>query len=425
MNGVVTMKPLFMKLLFLLLLLDSSASNAQWENVPEISNASIVYALLAVHDTLFAGADSLVYVGASGGTEWFVGLPPAGDSSIISCLLKDKNVLFAGTFRNGIFRSTNDGLSWQPLRSGLAGLGAMDISSLLVRRDSLIAGTLGAGVFVTASDVSHPWASWGDSLASYQGENVFKMLTVGNTVLAGAGANGYMFRFTDAQPWWNPIAINSPRLVGHSVSGLASGATAVVAGTNAGIYRSTDEGLSWEQTAASVPPHTFAIALAFHESTFFALTTTPLSSSLLMSSDEGQIWESLGTFPMPNLFDIAIVGETVYLGGSGGLWRAPLSRLITTADETATAPHAFMLRNNYPNPFNPSTTIAYELPTPADVRLSVFDMLGCEVSVLVNERKNAGTHEARFDAAGLASGVYLCRLEAGGIVRSQKMIFMR
>jgi hypothetical protein len=328
-------------------------------------------------------------------------------------------------FKAASFKSTDDGLSWQPFSAGLSGLGAMDISNLVARRDSLIAETLGEGEFATASDFSHPWASWGDSLANYQGDNVFKMLTVGNTVLAGAGANGYMFRYTDAQPCWNPIPINTPRLVGQSVSGMASGATAVVAGTNAGISRSTDEGLSWERTSASIPPLTFAILLVYHESTLFALMPTPSSSSLLISSDEGQTWESLGMFPMPNVFDIAIVGETFYLGRVGGLWRAPLSGLLTTVGEITTTPPAFRLQQNYPNPFNPVTTVKYQLPAAGDVTLVVYDLLGREVAVLVKERKTAGSYQATFNAAGLASGMYIYRLTAETLIQTRKMIRVR
>jgi hypothetical protein len=74
-------------------------------------------------------------------------------------------------------------------------------------------------------------------------------------------------------------------------------------------------------------------------------------------------------------------------------------------------PSQFSLAQNYPNPFNPTTTIRYDLPAASDVRLSVFDMLGREVKVLVNERREAGVHEAMLDASDLASGVYLYRLQ--------------
>jgi hypothetical protein len=102
-------------------------------------------------------------------------------------------------------------------------------------------------------------------------------------------------------------------------------------------------------------------------------------------------------------------------------------RLIETgiAFDGRNLPVTYSLSQNYPNPFNPSTTIKYELPHSAMVRLSVFDMLGREASVLVNERKDAGVYEVKFEAAGLSSGVYFYRLQAGDLVQSKKLVIVK
>ena len=88
-------------------------------------------------------------------------------------------------------------------------------------------------------------------------------------------------------------------------------------------------------------------------------------------------------------------------------------------------PTAYALRQNYLNPFNPSTTIKYELPRTSQVTLSLYDMLGREVAVLVNDKKAAGVYDVRFDASGLASGVYLYRLRAGDFVQSRKLTILK
>ncbi|MBP1658260.1 MAG: hypothetical protein H6Q31_2861, partial [Bacteroidetes bacterium] len=89
------------------------------------------------------------------------------------------------------------------------------------------------------------------------------------------------------------------------------------------------------------------------------------------------------------------------------------------------APSTYALAQNYPNPFNPSTTIRYELPKSSTVRLSVYDLLGREVSVLVNESRNAGVHETTYDAAGLSSGVYFVRMQAGSFVETKTLLLIR
>jgi len=101
---------------------------------------------------------------------------------------------------------------------------------------------------------------------------------------------------------------------------------------------------------------------------------------------------------------------------------------VTVAGEAAPAsavPASFTLAQNYPNPFNPSTTIAYGLPEASRVRLSVFNALGERVALLVDGLQDAGTHAARLDGAGLASGVYFYRLEAGTHVATRTLILLR
>jgi len=89
------------------------------------------------------------------------------------------------------------------------------------------------------------------------------------------------------------------------------------------------------------------------------------------------------------------------------------------------APKIFQLQQNYPNPFNPTTTIEFDLPKSAFVTLKVYNLLGEEVATLVAEQRAAGIHKFNWDARGLASGVYLYRLEAGNFMQTKKLILMR
>jgi len=88
-------------------------------------------------------------------------------------------------------------------------------------------------------------------------------------------------------------------------------------------------------------------------------------------------------------------------------------------------PGNYSLEQSFPNPFNPSTTIKYGLPRASHVCLSVYDLLGRGVSVLVNERGEAGVHEVKFDGSGLSSGVYFYRLQAGNFVQTRRFILLR
>jgi len=83
------------------------------------------------------------------------------------------------------------------------------------------------------------------------------------------------------------------------------------------------------------------------------------------------------------------------------------------------------LKTNYPNPFNPSTTIEYGLPQDTYVRLEVFNVLGERVNVLTDGVQDAGYHSVVFDARGLPSGIYFYRLQAGDFVDTKKLILMK
>jgi M6 family metalloprotease-like protein len=88
-------------------------------------------------------------------------------------------------------------------------------------------------------------------------------------------------------------------------------------------------------------------------------------------------------------------------------------------------PTAYALSQNYPNPFNPSTSIRYEIAEGGHVLLAVYDVLGREVATLVNERKPAGTYAVQFSGSGLASGIYFCRLTAGTLIETRKLVLER
>ncbi|MEL6820502.1 MAG: FlgD immunoglobulin-like domain containing protein, partial [Calditrichota bacterium] len=99
-------------------------------------------------------------------------------------------------------------------------------------------------------------------------------------------------------------------------------------------------------------------------------------------------------------------------------------------DNTSAAPQAFALNANYPNPFNPTTTISYDVREASDVRVSVFNMLGQEVRTLVSGKQAAGTHEVVWDATNnlgeaVSSGIYLYQLQAGDFVQTRKMILLK
>lgn len=107
--------------------------------------------------------------------------------------------------------------------------------------------------------------------------------------------------------------------------------------------------------------------------------------------------------------------------------------LIQVIKTTATAvennnghiPHTFTLFANYPNPFNPVTTIQYSIPKESFLIIKVYDVLGKEIATIVNERKSAGNYSIDFNASNLPSGVYLYSMQAGSFVSTKKFVLLK
>jgi hypothetical protein len=131
-----------------------------------------------------------------------------------------------------------------------------------------------------------------------------------------------------------------------------------------------------------------------------------------------------------NPFTLTAPGPGTYTVNAGHAsplrWdSASVSITITDVGEITVNPAQFMLYDNYPNPFNPSTTIRYSIPEASFTTLIVYDALGNKVSSLVNETKSAGTFEVTFDATKLSSGIYYYTLQSGSITETKKMIVLK
>jgi photosystem II stability/assembly factor-like uncharacterized protein len=109
----------------------------------------------------------------------------------------------------------------------------------------------------------------------------------------------------------------------------------------------------------------------------------------------------------------------------GGVSPSKTIHKVVAKEETMTTPGSFVLHQNYPNPFNPVTLIRYELPEESKVTVKIYNVLGQEISTLVNELQDAGYKEVKFDVGNLGSGVYFYRLQAGSFTDMKKMLVIK
>jgi hypothetical protein len=88
-------------------------------------------------------------------------------------------------------------------------------------------------------------------------------------------------------------------------------------------------------------------------------------------------------------------------------------------------PQKYALSQNYPNPFNPTTTISYSIPERSSVELKIYNSIGEEIAALVNTVKEPGKYTVKWNASGLASGIYFYKITAGEFAESKKMVLLR
>jgi photosystem II stability/assembly factor-like uncharacterized protein len=202
------------------------------------------------------------------------------------------------------------------------------------------------------------------------------------------------------------------------------------------FYRTTDGGLNWQFLYQVPTPGDsfYAEALCFTDSLYgWAFGTGSnqgiITECIYRTTNAGVTWsrESIGlTSDLGGLLDGVMLDRThgYAVAADGrvlGYERTPDG----VGKESSPVASAIQLAQNYPNPFNPSTTIRYELPHASSVSLKVYSTLGQEVATLVNETKSAGVYTVQFDAGGLASGVYFCRLSTNNFVQTRKLVVLR
>jgi hypothetical protein len=194
-----------------------------------------------------------------------------------------------------------------------------------------------------------------------------------------------------------------------------------------GVWRSSDNGTTWtvKSTGLSVTNPAIRKLAVAPDGTLFAFGN---GGELFCTKNDGDIWmnASSGLPVAGTLADIAFdaLGHA-YVADANGVYKSTEIFTGVQVDDAREMPKRYVLAQNFPNPFNPTTVINYELPVVSEVKLIVYDILGRQKAVLVDDRKGPGRYEERFDASDLASGVYFYRIQAGSFSQTRKLLLLR
>ena len=450
----------------------SPDNGTSWKNVG--FDSCDVYTLAVSGSSLFAGSSTGLFRSTDSGTNW-VQLDSAVRNSSVLALEALPNgtggtTVIAGTDMNGIFLSTDNGGIW--MQTSLT-----DAYSGSLKRvgPNVFACTPGA-VYVSTDGGAH----WNQS-GIFTGASC--LAVSGSSLFVGGGLydpkslgkfTGFVYRTTDLGNSWEKIFEGEGYVVALAANGLNLYAARFGdMGAGYGVSLSTNNGASWTAVNSGLPPQSIVPCFAVSGTDIFAFAynyecgeRTP--HGIFRSTDSGTSWTPAG------LSDewvtcLSVIGHNLFAGtqsgvffttNSGSLWIAdssglwnkpkdinallatdstlfvgasrqlvchrPMSDMITSAAPLLNGTLCgFELAQNYPNPFNPSSDIRYQISEFRHVKLAVYDLLGQEVAVLVNERKAPGSYEVTFDGSTLASGMYLYRLQSGSYVETKKMLILK
>ena len=438
--------------------------NTDWTNVSAAQMIAIApdthyvhaWSLAAMGTTVFAGMSAGLYRSTDLGTTWqqITSDVSNGNEERIAFAFRD-DTLYTGGSGSGAFISIDNGAFWEEHVTNLP----FHITSYAFVDTVMFAGHSSNGGVSRSTDGGRVWESIASGLPS-SARSVNKLASSGTTLLAATG--GGMYVSSDFGDSWT---ITSWSALGP-VS-LHASESVVLASDQYEVYRSTDVGQTWVQITNGLPTSFYVRDFARIGSNLF-MGGGP-EPYMFMSTDEGLSWSGISGFALP-VWALAAAGDTLYaatqyfvyyttdlgqnwqlipndgltgvsgfralmvkggylyagMNASGyGAIRRPVDGSTSVEQIVDGIPERMMLLQNYPNPFNPNTTIQFAIPRSGFVSLTMYDLLGREVALLVNEEKTPGTYTVPWNASGMASGVYVYRIIAGEFVQSRKMILAR
>jgi photosystem II stability/assembly factor-like uncharacterized protein len=373
-----------------------------------------------------AGAGGVIRRTTDGGLNWINGNPNPGTitGDIYNIHAVDANIAFVTTSPSAtfIYKTVNGGANWSQVFIQPGGfIDAIEMISPLIgyAQGDPVGGTW---TILTTVDGGNTWARIPTEPADEGSEagwsNSFQIL--GTNIWFGTN-NTRVYRSTNlGSSWTFSVTPGTLHTYGIHFNNSMEG----VAGGNAGVY-TTDGGATY--TSILVPGVGYISGITGGNNDIWLVR----SANIHRSSDNGQTWIGppvyTGTGALLDIDTKITVNKCSVgwaIGASGQIVRLGdfIDNIHNIENEI---PSSYLLKQNFPNPFNPTTNIYFAIPQSGLVTLKIFDIAGREISTLVNEVRAAGSYIVDFNASDLSSGAYFYRIESGNFVDSKKMMLIK
>ena len=442
--------------------------------------------LFNYNNKLYAATYHGLYVSNNNGFDWNFLNTPFGTDHVTNITAKD-GILFISLEHKGIYRSI-DGINWEESYNGIINTSIMSLvayNGTLFCCDSkynLWSSDDQGNSWTKIQFNYYPYSIklFADSMyvlsdnkkiyKRYIYSNNWSEINLPTTTLVGIvydfliqdsyyfiASDFGVFRSTDLGSSWTHLIVGSPN---YSTYSLASDDSVIYSGNAYGLYSSTDLGENWEVlnlglgivsislnkddilaashalaglyiskdkgiTWEQVLVNAYVPSVQIIDNYYLAAT----SEGFIFSPDRGDSWylSNHGFYSEAWITKILYYDEFLFAGLPGrGLWRRSASDINLTSILYEPFPVSVSsLQQNYPNPFNSTTKIRYSIKTFGRIKLALYDVLGNEIKILVDEEKTPGEYEFTFNASDLSSGVYFYKLISGNYIETKKVILLK
>ena len=426
-------------ILFSLMIVFTTLISAQsfWEKIESPTSEDLTSVTFVDSLQGWIGSRSgSIYHTTDGGITWSIQFENDSLYLINFCFLNE-DTGFASAVSNMyepygsyILRTTNGGLNWTSTYLRIGEFYVNQIQFL----DSLNGFVVGyPDVFSRTSDAGSTWQRVNLDSSVYAHYPPYSIRFYNENYGFACGgvvdAAGVIWRTTDQGYNWDTVvdAASAPAEPLYAIHFLDSLSIVVLGGdadgSGASIMRSSDGGNFWEYSTLGVLY--FPVEAGFRTQ-YEGWAPLGPKQLFLYTSDSGQNWSLVPTPDSTNIRNISFPDSSHgFATGAGGTIIKYIYQNPNAVSSNTSGKEKFNLAQNYPNPFNPITSLSYKISSAAIVSLKVYNILGKEVTSLVNEYKPAGSYTVEFDGTNLPSGVYLCRMKAGEYSAVRKMLLIK
>lgn len=396
-------------------------------------------------DRIFASTDGEILTSDDLGLHWF-DIYDGIISTDVRAMIADSNNVFVGTYGNGIYKSNNAGASWTKVNEGLT---SFYVNDFII--DNIVMAATNRGIFIS----SNAGANWSETgFSQFNTSSMSISLTENNEIYAGTWDKGVyktnienfdwvkVEEIPDNQIIWSVLSKDSSIIIGgygiyysndlgtnwarvdsfdHEIYSLAAtNAESFIAGSDGRLYKSEDQGESWRLVFDETYNYFKDIIVKGN-----FIYASSRGQGIYVSIDDGENWENSSEGLLSeDVISLCSDKNNIIFAGTFRYGVFSTNEISTVDYSQLPIPQNYLL-NNYPNPFNPTTKISFAIFKSSHITLKVYDALGREVSILIDEHMEAGDYSVSFEASQLASGIYFYRLISDTYSETKKMVLLR